>query len=134
MIAAIKAQGSNIGNHTYSHRDLTTLSAAQLRYQIANGPSTRCFRPPYGATNATVRRAAAAAGQRQVLWDVDTVDWSKPGVRYLQQVGLRKGISSGAVILMHDGGGDRTQTVAALPKLIHNLQSRGFKVRALPYC
>jgi peptidoglycan-N-acetylglucosamine deacetylase len=134
MIAAIKAQGSNIGNHTYSHRDLTTLSASQLRYQIANGPDTKCFRPPYGATNATVRRAVAAAGQRQVLWTVDTLDWSKPGVSSLKAIGLRKSIGSGSIILMHDGGGDRTQTVAALPGLIRNLQSRGFKVRALPYC
>jgi peptidoglycan/xylan/chitin deacetylase (PgdA/CDA1 family) len=112
----------------------SSVIAAQLRDQIANGPDVECFRPPYGATNATVRRAVAAAGQRQVLWDVDTLDWSKPGVSTLKAVGLRKSIGSGSIILMHDGGGNRSQTVAALPTLIDHLQSRGYKVRALPYC
>jgi peptidoglycan-N-acetylglucosamine deacetylase len=132
--AAIRAQGSNIANHSYSHPDLTTLSQARLRYQIANGPKSRCFRPPYGATNATVRKAIAAAGARQVLWIVDTLDWKKPGVGQLEYYGSSRLVQDGGIILMHDGGGEREQTVAALPQMIKNLKARGFKVRALPYC
>lgn len=132
--ARIKSQGSNIGNHTYNHPNLTKLSAKQVRWQLANGPDARCFRPPYGATGPAVRRAIADAGMRQVLWDVDTLDWSKPGVTTLAKVGRLRSIRDGSVILMHDGGGDRSETVAALPKMIADLQARGFKVRALPYC
>ncbi len=132
--AAIREQGSKIGNHSFNHPDLTTLTAAQLRWQIRNGPRARCFRQPYGASDAAVRAAIAKAGMRQVLWDVDTFDWTKPGVSTLAESGRLKAIRSGSVILMHDGGGDRSQTVAALPSIIRDLHARGFKVRALPYC
>lgn len=131
---AIRKQGSTVGNHSYDHPDLTTRKAAQLRWQIRNGPRAQCFRPPYGATDVTVRKAIAKAGLRQVLWDVDTLDWTKPGVSTLAKSGRLKAIRNGSVILMHDGGGDRSQTVAALPTIIGDLHSRGFKIRALPYC
>lgn len=134
VIAAIKAQGSNIGNHTFNHPDMTTLSASQLRWQIANGPQEKCFRPPYGATNATVRKALKQAGARQVLWTVDTLDWKQPGIGTLVYYGQSSLVKDGGIILMHDGPNNREQTVAALPQMIKNLQARGFKVRALPYC
>ena len=132
--AAIRAQGSTIGNHSYDHRDLTRLSAAALHRQIADGPRSRCFRPPYGATNRTVRKAVERAGAHQVLWTVDTLDWQRPGAARLARIGTSKAVRDGGIILMHDGGGDRRQTVAALPRLIDNLQARGFQVRALPGC
>ncbi|HEY5979665.1 MAG TPA: polysaccharide deacetylase family protein [Microlunatus sp.] len=132
--ARIRAQGSNVANHSYDHPDLTTRTAAQLKWQITHGPEARCFRPPYGATDATVRTAIAKAGLRQVLWSVDTLDWTKPGVATLAKTGRLKSIGNGSIVLMHDGGGDRTQTVAALPKVIADLHARGYQVRALPYC
>lgn len=133
-IAAIKAQGSNIANHTYNHPDLTRLSNSGIQSQLRGGPKAKCFRPPYGATNARVRQQIKKAGMKQVLWTVDTNDWQKPGVSTLQQYGKSRQVKDGGIILMHDGGGARDQTVAALPKLIKNLQDRGFKARALPYC
>lgn len=132
--ARIRAQGSKIGNHTYNHPDLTTLTPAQLTWQLRHGPKATCFRPPYGATDAAVRKAIAKAGMRQVLWSVDTLDWTKPGLSTLAKTGRLKAIRNGTIVLMHDGGGDRAQTVAALPTIIADLQARGFKVRALPYC
>lgn len=132
--AAIRAQGSNIGNHSYSHPDLTKLTSADVEAQIADGVPGACFRPPYGATNPTVRRAIRAAGARQVLWTVDTLDWTRPGVSSLRRIGSSPAVHGGSIILMHDGGGDRRQTVAALPALISNIQARGYAVRALPYC
>ena len=133
--AAIHAQGSNIGNHSYDHPDLTTLTPAALHAQIANGVPARCFRPPYGATNAAVRRAIHAAGAYEVLWTVDTLDWTRPGVRALKRIGSSPAIHDGSIILMHDGGGDdRSQTIAALPTIVKDIQARGYRVRALPYC
>lgn len=133
-IAAIKAQGSNIGNHSYNHPDLTRLSNAGVQSQLRGGPKAKCFRPPYGATNARVRQLINAAGMRQVLWTVDTNDWRKPGVYALQRFGKSPLVKNKGIILMHDGGGTREQTVAALPKLIKDLQARGFTVEAIPYC
>lgn len=132
--ARIRAQGSKVANHSYDHPDLTTRTPAQLRGQIKHGPKAKCFRPPYGATNAAVHKAIAKAGLREVLWDVDTLDWTKPGVATLAKTGRLKSIGNGTIVLMHDGGGDRTQTVAALPRLIADLHARGYQVRALPYC
>jgi peptidoglycan/xylan/chitin deacetylase (PgdA/CDA1 family) len=134
QIRAIPRQGSNIGNHTYNHPALTKLSPGAVRWQLAHGPRAKCFRPPYGATNPAVRRAARAAGMRQILWTVDPQDWSRPGTAALARVGASRAIRNHSIILLHDGGGDRTQTVTALPKLIAKLHARGFLVRALPYC
>lgn len=133
-IAAIKAQGSNIANHTYNHPDLTRQSNAEVWRQLHLGPKAKCFRPPYGATNARIHHAVRKSGMREVLWTVDTLDWQKPGVKTLEKFGKSRQVRNGAIILMHDGGGERDQTVAALPKLIKSLQARGFKARALPYC
>ncbi|MFT4163960.1 MAG: polysaccharide deacetylase family protein [Microlunatus sp.] len=133
-IAAIKAQGSNIANHTYSHLDLTRQSDAEVWRQLLLGPKAKCFRPPYGATSPGIRHTAQQFGMREVLWTVDTLDWQRPGVKKLEKFGKSKQIKDGSIILMHDGGGDRDQTVAALPKLIKTLQARGFTARALPYC
>lgn len=134
VIHAITAQGSNIGNHSYDHPDLTKQKPEQLRWQIANGPRAACFRPPFGATNTDVRKAIARSGAQEVLWSDDTFDWKKPGVKKLKKFGQRASIRSGSVILMHDGGGDRRQTVAALPTIITELQARGYRLRALPSC
>ena len=132
--ARIRAQGSKVANHSYDHPDLTTRTASQLKWQIMHGPPAKCFRPPYGATNAAVHKAIEHAGLREVLWDVDTLDWTKPGVSTLARTGRLKSIGNGTIVLMHDGGGVRTQTVAALPTVIADLHARGFRVRALPYC
>lgn len=133
-IAAIKAQGSNIANHTYNHPDLTLQSDAEVRRQLLGGPKAKCFRPPYGATNARIRQAVKQAGMSEVLWTVDTLDWQKPGVKAIQRIGKSPQVRNHGIILMHDGGGSREQTVAALPKLIKKLHARGFIARALPYC
>jgi peptidoglycan/xylan/chitin deacetylase (PgdA/CDA1 family) len=132
--ARIRAQGSKVASHSYDHPDLTARTAAQLKWQIKHGPKAKCFRPPYGATNAAVRKAISHAGLREVLWSVDTLDWTKPGVTTLAKTGRLKSIGNGTIVLMHDGGGDRTQTVAALPRVIADLHARGYQVRALPYC
>lgn len=132
--AAIFAQGSNVGNHTYDHTDLTTLSARGVRDELAGGPRSTCARPPYGATNATVRRILDQHGYRQMLWSVDSLDWTQPGTDWIVFHSAPADIHDGSILLMHDGGGPRDQSVAALPRIITNLHDRGYRLRRLPGC
>ncbi len=129
------AAGHVIGNHTYTHPYMPLLSAASVAWQLSTtsdiiqstiGVRPIFFRPPYGAYNSTVLVDANGYALDTTLWNDDPQDWSMPGVnvivnRVLQQVG------NGSIILMHDGGGNRWQTVAALPIIISWLQSHGFR-------
>ncbi len=130
----VRAQGNAIGNHTYDHPDLTKLSPAKLTWELDHGPVARCVRPPYGATNAKVRAAIGARGARQVLWSVDTRDWTRPGAMAVFARASGPAVRNGSIVLMHDGGGDRSETVAALPAIIQALHYRGYVVRRLPGC
>jgi peptidoglycan/xylan/chitin deacetylase (PgdA/CDA1 family) len=134
MAATIVAQGSNIGNHTYDHRDLTHVREAEVEAEIRGGPPSRCLRPPYGATNAAVTATIHRLGFREVLWTVDTLDWTRPGVAAIVARATAPEVGSGSIILMHDGGGPREESVAALPTVITTLQARGFRLRRLPGC
>ena len=87
--AQIKADGSNIGNHTYNHPDLTALRPRQIQWQLAHGPRSSCVRPPYGATNRTVKRILSRQGFRQVLWTIDTRDSEPTRHQAHRQVGHR---------------------------------------------
>jgi peptidoglycan-N-acetylglucosamine deacetylase len=132
--AQVRAEGSSVGNHTYDHPDLTALKPSEIRSQLTRGPRGRCMRPPYGATNPGVRRIIAQQGLREVLWSIDTLDWSRPGTAKIVKAATGPSVRAGSIVLMHDGGGDRSQTVAALPKIIRTLQQRGFVVRRIPGC
>jgi peptidoglycan-N-acetylglucosamine deacetylase len=132
--AEVRAQGSGIGNHTYDHSDLTALTRAQIRWELAHGPRSRCVRPPYGATDVKVRRILTQQRLREVLWTVDTRDWSRPGVKKIVEAATGATVRAGSIVLMHDGGGNRSQTVAALPQIIATLHQRGYDIRRIPGC
>jgi peptidoglycan/xylan/chitin deacetylase (PgdA/CDA1 family) len=134
VAAQVRAQGSNIGNHTYSHHDLTTLTKAQIRSELARGPRSRCVRPPFGATDPRVHHIVTQQGLREVLWTTDTLDWNRPGTTQIVARATGPAVQAGSIVLMHDGGGDRSQTVAALPKIISILQQRGYVIRRIPGC
>jgi peptidoglycan/xylan/chitin deacetylase (PgdA/CDA1 family) len=126
----VLAGGNTIGNHSISHPRLTKVSAARRHHEIFDGPKSHCFRPPYGATNAKVRADIKAAGMIQVLWNVDPRDWARPGSpaivhRIVNHAERRK------IVLMHDGGGNRSQTVAALKKLLPILKAQGYSFPAM---
>jgi peptidoglycan/xylan/chitin deacetylase (PgdA/CDA1 family) len=128
----LRYYGMKIGNHTWSHTDLTTLSTAAVTTQLnrmesALGYRPRCVRPPYGATNSRIASIIANRGQRQILWTVDPRDWSRPGTTTIVNRVLAN-VRDGSRILLHDGGGDRSQTVAALDILIPKLRARGYVV------
>jgi peptidoglycan-N-acetylglucosamine deacetylase len=131
--------GNGVQNHTWSHPDLRTVSAATFNSQVLRtdtviraqtGYTPRCLRPPYGAVNTTVRTRAAALNKKLVLWSVDPRDWSRPGSSVIARRVLDN-VRPGSVVLLHDGGGDRSQTVAALPTIIRHLKARGFTFATL---
>ena len=122
---AVLAAGNAIGSHSYSHPQLTKVSAAKRHREITGGPASKCFRPPYGAENAQVKADIKAAGMRPVLWDVDSLDWTKPGADAIVANVLRT-VHPGSVVLMHDAGGNRGQTIAALDRLLPILATKGY--------
>jgi peptidoglycan/xylan/chitin deacetylase (PgdA/CDA1 family) len=123
----VLAAGHEIGNHSSDHALLpgfSNLKRANRQIRRATGFKPCLFRPPYGALNSSVKRSAGELGMKSVIWDIDTVDWSTPGSGSIRA--RISGAGPGSIVLMHDGGGPRSQTVDALPGAIHNLRSRGF--------
>jgi peptidoglycan-N-acetylglucosamine deacetylase len=126
----ILAAGNTIGNHSISHAQLTKLSATKRHHEIFDGPQSKCFRPPYGAANTSVRTDIKAAGMVPVLWDIDTLDWQRPGKQAIVNTILTQA-RSGSVTLMHDAGGNRSQTVAALDQALQTLKAQGYTFPAM---
>ncbi|GAA3106504.1 hypothetical protein GCM10010530_32630 [Kribbella aluminosa] len=131
--------GHSVQNHTWDHRDLRKLTAAKFQQEVTStdqairvqiGSTPGCLRPPYGGVSATVRQRARQLGKDLVVWTVDSRDWTKPGTAAIVQRVL-KNVHSGSVILMHDGGGNRAQTVAALPAILTALKAQGYGFRTL---
>lgn len=139
LLKAIKAGGNELGNHTYDHPFLADLSRAQVRSELrltekvlgANGGP--CMRPPFGSVNRITRSEAARLGLRLVMWDIDPRDWSRPGVKHISSFILNSAYP-GAIVLMHDGGLKRAQTVAALALVLRGLSRRGYHFATLPAC
>jgi chitin deacetylase len=134
LAKAVAAAGMDIGNHSETHPQLPKLKGTQIAWQIeaaqrmilkATGKTPTWFRPPYGAVNRAVYAQANADKVRVVLWTVDTEDWKKPPVTSIINRALT-GAKPGAVMLMHDGGGNRDKTIQALPGVISRLRALGY--------
>jgi peptidoglycan-N-acetylglucosamine deacetylase len=124
-----------IGDHSWSHPDLTTLSASAQRSQIAmtaaaikkaTGFQPCLFRASYGSVNSSVISVASSLGFSTIQWDVDPRDWSLPGTGAIISRVLA-GVGNGSIVLQHFAGGPRYQTRAALPTEITTLKARGYK-------
>jgi peptidoglycan/xylan/chitin deacetylase (PgdA/CDA1 family) len=129
MARKVLAAGHEIGNHSYSHPLLpgySELSSTSRTIRKATDFKPCLFRPPYGAINSSVISSAKALEMKSVIWSVDTVDWSTPGTDAIRSRATAAG--RGSIVLMHDGGGPRSQTVAALPGIIDSLRGRGYKL------
>ena len=129
IVSGLKAQGFELEDHTWDHVDLTKVSAARARLEISRTSEAlggaQYVRPPSGTYDATVLGLAHSLGLKLVLWNVDTLDWKyRSAASILAR--LRSEVRPGAIILMHDGGGDRSQTVAALPEVIEWLRGQGY--------
>ncbi|QOS78519.1 polysaccharide deacetylase family protein [Paenibacillus sp. JNUCC31] len=129
LVSAQVAAGMWIGNHSYTHPNMTTLSSSQMSSEITRtqqtiqsitGTSPKLFRPPYGATNATLKSVISQNGLTEVLWNVDSQDWN--GATTAQIVAAVNRMQSGDVILMHD---QYQTTLQAIPQIAQNLKSRG---------
>jgi peptidoglycan/xylan/chitin deacetylase (PgdA/CDA1 family) len=137
LIREAARAGSTFANHTYNHPSLKGISRATFRREIqatadALGPyAVPCLRPPYGAMDANTRAYAHELGYRIVLWDIDPRDWARPGAEAIATHVLER-IKPGKVVLLHDGGGDRAQTLAALELILQRLQAQGYRFE--PVC
>jgi peptidoglycan/xylan/chitin deacetylase (PgdA/CDA1 family) len=138
--SAIVKLGYPIGDHTWSHPDMAGLSRTQQQAELLQeahaiarygAPFPRMFRPPYGDWNATTLRLLRKDHMLMVLWSLDTDDWQLPGVHTIVQRVL-SGAKPGAIVLMHDAGGNRSETIAALPTIIRGLRRRGYKLVTVP--
>jgi peptidoglycan/xylan/chitin deacetylase (PgdA/CDA1 family) len=135
------AAGMAIGSHSYHHpQPFDRLPVARIRDEITRGRRTLVplrihpvgFRPPGGATSPAVTAAAQELGDRTVLWSVDPADW-QPGVTSDQLVQrVLAAARPGAIVLLHDGGGNRSATVAALPAIIDGLRRLGLTLTVVP--
>jgi peptidoglycan/xylan/chitin deacetylase (PgdA/CDA1 family) len=134
------AAGHAIGDHSWGHPDLTRLSAGQVTGQLADtraiiqqvmGVQTSIFRPPYGAYNRQILTIASGLGLSTILWNVDPRDWSRPGTGAIIN-NILGNTRNGSIILLHDGGGNRSQTVDALSTIIERLRARGFVFVSIP--
>jgi peptidoglycan/xylan/chitin deacetylase (PgdA/CDA1 family) len=132
--------GDVIGDHTETHPEMALLSAHEqheelfeqiARIELLGGPRPLLFRPPYGSYDATTMRELHKLHLLMILWSVDTDDYLQPGVATIVERALA-GAHPGAIILMHDAGGTRTQTIAALPTIITTLRARGFQLVTVP--
>jgi peptidoglycan/xylan/chitin deacetylase (PgdA/CDA1 family) len=138
-IAELKS-GDVVGDHTETHPMMATLSAHEqyeelfeqiARIELLGGPRPRLFRPPYGSFDATTFKELHRLHLLMVLWSVDTSDYTRPGVGAIVHTALTAA-KPGAIILMHDGGGNREETIAALPGIVRGLRKRGLHPVTVP--
>jgi peptidoglycan-N-acetylglucosamine deacetylase len=140
IVRRIVNEGHEIGNHTYYHPNLALawpehvrleLNATQLLIETITGRATTLFRPPYAADTQPSQMSelmplqiAQELSYLVVLENIDPQDWAKPGADIILQR-VKQQRRDGSIILLHDAGGDRSQTVAALPKILDWLHTRG---------
>jgi len=129
VMREILAEGSEIGDHTMDHVEFpgyAQIAGAAARIRAYTRFQPCLFRPPGGAVDGAVLATAGSLGMRTVNWDVDPRDWSNPGVGaiYASVVGH---VQPGSIVVMHDGGGPRSETLAALPQIIDTLRGRGYR-------
>jgi cellulose synthase/poly-beta-1,6-N-acetylglucosamine synthase-like glycosyltransferase/peptidoglycan/xylan/chitin deacetylase (PgdA/CDA1 family) len=141
VVRRLHRAGFELGNHTFTHADLSTLPGWEQRLQVSLtdnalagtvGIRPRLFRPPYssvpGGVNDQQARAYASLareGYDVVLTDLDGEDWRRPGVSSIVASATPQ-TARGGVVLLHDGGGDRSQTIRAVERLVPALRARGF--------
>ena len=134
-VKAIYEAGHDLGNHSESHPDMTTLSDSQKTEELMSvhnkvkeltGYEMFLFRPPYGAYDNQVITNATANGYYTIQWDVDSLDWKDYGVdAIIDTVCNHKHLGCGSIILCHNGA---TYTAQALDTLITNLKNQGYEI------
>ncbi|WP_436849172.1 glycosyltransferase [Streptomyces atriruber] len=141
LVRRMVDEGHEVGLHTFNHPDLSYQSASRIDWELsqnqlalagAAGIRTSIFRPPYSSfadamddKSYPVTKYIGSRGYLTVVNNTDSEDWKRPGVDEIIRRATPKG-GKGAIVLMHDSGGDRSQTVAALDRFLPELQQRGY--------
>jgi peptidoglycan/xylan/chitin deacetylase (PgdA/CDA1 family) len=127
QVQAEVAAGMWVGNHSWDHPHLTTLSQSQVDSEIgrtqtaiasAGGGTPKLFRPPYGETNSTVKAVEAKYGLTEIIWNIDSQDWNGASVAQIVQANSQ--LTNGQVILMHEWPAN---TLTAIPQIAQVLAS-----------
>ncbi|MFK4144818.1 polysaccharide deacetylase family protein [Streptomyces sp. NPDC004065] len=135
LLARMADEGHVVGNHTWTHPLLTELTRREIRSEIertchvidkAYGAPPQWFRAPYGAWNKATFQLGAELGMEPLAWTVDSFDWTTPGTRAIVRQ-VEHGAAPGVVVLSHDAGGDRSETVRALRKYLPHLLDDGYR-------
>ena len=134
LLHDIAAAGHVVANHTYTHPRLPSLSTARIRSELGrtseviervlDAPPRWC-RAPYGEWDTRSLRVCAKLGMEPLGWSLDTNDWARPGTARIQKA-VTRGVEPGSIILQHDGGGDRSQTVRAVSQYLPRLLDQGY--------
>ncbi|MGW3111501.1 polysaccharide deacetylase family protein [Streptomyces sp. NPDC001091] len=140
LLARMAEEGHVVGNHTWTHPLLTEMARKDIRDEIertsdviedAYGDRPQWFRAPYGAWNRATFQLGAAMGMEPMAWTVDTTDWMTPGTGTVVKR-VEHGAAPGVVILSHDAGGDRTQSVRAIREYLPYLLDQGYHLTVPP--
>jgi len=132
--------GFAIGDHTQDHVRMAGLPPAEQESQLLEqaadlrrlgAPFPRLFRPPFGEYDANTLKLLRREKMLTVLWTVETADYERPGEGAIFQHVLEE-VHPGAIVLLHDGGGDRSETVTALPTVIEKLRARNYRLVTVP--
>ena len=140
ILRAEHAAGMALVNHTWTHVDLALLPARRWPAEVDStsrllrgitGHPLRCLRRPYGLGNPAVDVRLRVRGLADLGWDVDPADYLKPGAAVIARRVLAA-LHPGAIVVMHDAGGNRSGTVAALPAIIRGIRAAGYRI--VPVC
>jgi len=133
----VSEAGHIIGNHTWSHPSHPKNARAEFENTDAilvrvHGKRPDLFRPPYGLIHNGLADVAKAHGDAVILWNSVGADWSKKATSDSIATQVLRLAKPGGIALLHDGGGNRSATVAALPRIIDTLRTRGYRFVTIP--
>ncbi len=135
-IRKIYEGGHAVGNHSWSHSSLSGMGWQSFKAEVDDtgallgGYNSNCLRPPYGYTDGNTANYARDLGYTLALWNVDPQDWRLPGAAVIANRVLAV-VKPGSVVLLHDGGGDRSQTVGAVRIILDRLTAQGYSFKAV---
>lgn len=139
VVKQVVAEGHAVGNHTWNHRYgrySPTAAVAEIQrtndllYQVS-GARTTLFRPPAGILNNGLAGYAQSQKGTVIMWSIDSLDWRSLPPQTIT-TNVAKNAQTGGIILLHDGGGDRSRTIAALPGIIRELKQQGYEFVMVP--
>ena len=141
LVESIAREGHEIGNHSYTHRNFTTLDWAEVKeneigrtgelIEDITGEYPRLIRPPYGDISDRQLELFSSESYQIVNWSVDVGDYELENQPELLLARAQLQLHGGAIVLMHDGGGDRSSTIEFLPELIKMLEDEGFNFKTV---